>query len=66
MKKRNKTVDYNFYLTNQIMKPCQQIMELFQPDIQKFFKQLCDKSSLQKKGIRQLTSKDFKFEDIFE
>ena len=54
----NLKIDYNFYLTNQILKPCQQIMELFKPDIDKFFKNICYKSLLQKKGIHQLTLKD--------
>lgn len=66
IKENNLKIDYNFYLTNQILKPCQQIMELFEPDIEQFFKHLCEVSALQKKGIRQITSKDINFNDLFE
>ena len=64
IKEHNLKIDYNFYLTNQILKPCQQIMELFKPDINEFFNNLCKKSLLQKQGIKQLSFNDFK--DLFE
>ena len=64
IKEHNLKIDYNFYLTNQIMKPCKQIMELFKPDIDKFFNELCNKALLKKRGIKQLSYNDFK--DLFE
>jgi DNA polymerase elongation subunit (family B) len=49
-------VDYMFYITNQIMNPCMQFLELLDPNSEKIFTEIINRETVKRNKMQQITS----------
>lgn len=68
--KNNLKIDYLFYLTNQIMKPALQFLELVDKNSKNIFTKYINKEENKRKGLKEITkffkiSKDYEDNDSF-
>lgn len=66
IKEHNLMIDYEFYITNQLLKPCCQIISLYNDSIDKIFDEYINYSKIAVEGKELITVKNIKKENDIE